>query len=137
MEVVHERCCGLDIHKKLIVACAIVPGKDGQPHKQIRSFGSMSDDLAKLSDWLTEQAVSHVAMESTGSFWKPVFNVLEERFELLLINAQHLKAVPGARLTSRTPSGSPTCWDTACSSRASYPIVSSVSSASWCATGPA
>jgi transposase len=97
MEVVHERCCGLDIHKKLIVACTIVPGAGGQAHKQVRSFGSMSDDLAKLSDWLTEQGVTHVAMESTGSFWKPVFNVLEERFELLLVNAQHLKAVPGRK----------------------------------------
>lgn len=97
MEVVHERCCGLDIHKKLIVACSIVPGREGQPRKQVRTFGSMSDDLEKLSNWLTEQAISHVAMESTGSFWKPVFNVLEDRFELLLINAQHLKAVPGRK----------------------------------------
>jgi transposase len=97
MEVVHERCCGLDIHKKLIVACAIVPAGDGQPRKQLRSFGSMSDDLAKLSNWLTEQGVTHVAMESTGSYWKPIFNVLEERFELLLVNAQHLKTVPGRK----------------------------------------
>ena len=97
MEVVHERCCGLDIYKKLIFACSIVPGSDGQPQKQVRSFGSMSDDLEKLSNWLKEQSVTHVAMESTGSFWKPIFNVLEERFELLLINAQHLKAVPGRK----------------------------------------
>ena len=97
MEVVHERCCGLDIHKKLIVACSIVPGGDGQPRRQVRSFGSMSDDLEKLSNWLMEHGVTHVAMESTGSFWKPVFNVLEERFELLLVNAQHLKAVPGRK----------------------------------------
>jgi transposase len=97
MEVVHARCCGLDIHKKLIVACAIVPGGDGQPRKQVRSFGSMSDDLEKLSDWLAEQGVTHVAMESTASYWKPIYNVLEERFELLLVNAQHLKAVPGRK----------------------------------------
>jgi len=97
VEVVHERCCGLDIHKKLIFACSIVPGSDGQPQKQVRSFGSMSDDLEKLSNWLKEQSVTHVAMESTGSFWKPVFNVLEERFELLLVNAQHFKAVPGRK----------------------------------------
>ena len=97
MEVVHERCCGLDIHKKLIVACSVVPGDGGQPRKQVRTFGAMSDDLQRLSDWLAEQGVTHVAMESTGSFWKPVFNVLEERFELLLVNAQHLKAVPGRK----------------------------------------
>ena len=97
MEVVHERCCGLDIHKKLIVACSIVPGSGGQPRKQVRSFGTMSDDLQQLSDWLAEQGVTHVAMESTASYWKPVFNVLEESFELLLVNAQHLKAVPGRK----------------------------------------
>jgi transposase len=97
MEVVHERCCGLDIHKKLIVACTIVPGRGGQPQKQLRTFGTMTDDLQHVSDWLTEQAVTHVAMESTGSYWKPIFNMLEERFELLLVNAQHLKAVPGRK----------------------------------------
>ena len=97
MDVVHARCCGLDIHKKLIVACVIVPGSDGQPRKQVRSFGSMSDDLAKLTDWLAGQGVTHVAMESTASYWKPIYNVLEERFELLLVNAQHVKAVPGRK----------------------------------------
>src|SRR5215831_3775748 len=97
MEVVHARCCGLDIHKKLIVACAIVPGGDGQPRKQVRSFGSMSDDLEKLSDWLADQGVTHVAMESTASYWKPIYNVLEERFELVLVNARHLQAVPGRK----------------------------------------
>ena len=97
MEVVHERCCGLDIHKKLIVACAIVPGSGGPPRKQVRTFGTMSDDLQQLSTWLVDQGVTHVAMESTASYWKPIYNVLEERFELLLVNAQHLKAVPGRK----------------------------------------
>src|SRR3954451_13795314 len=97
MDVVHERCCGLDIHKKLIVACAIVPGSGGQARKQVRTFGTMSDDLEKLCDWLAEQGVTHVAMESTASYWKPIFNVLEDRFELLLVNAQHMKAVPGRK----------------------------------------
>jgi transposase len=97
MDVVHQRCCGLDIHKKLIVACSVVSGPDGQPHKQLRSFGTMTDDLQQLSAWLAEQGITHVAMESTGSYWKPVFNVLEDRFALLLANAQHLKAVPGRK----------------------------------------
>src|SRR5918911_742481 len=70
MEVVHERRCGLDIHKKLIVACSIVPGSGGLPRKQVRSFGTMSDDLQQLGDWLAEQGVTHVAMESTASYWK-------------------------------------------------------------------
>jgi len=97
VEVVHERCCGLDIHKKLIVACAITPGSSGQPRRQVRTFGTMTDELQQLSGWLSEQGVTHVAMESTGSYWKPLFNVLEESFELLLVNAQHLKAVPGRK----------------------------------------
>jgi transposase len=97
MEVVHERCCGLDIHKKLIVGCVVVPGDDRQARKHIRSFGTMTDDLLRLRAWLAEQGVTHVAMESTGSYWKPVFNVLEGHFELLLVNAQHLKAVPGRK----------------------------------------
>src|SRR5712691_1893316 len=97
MEVVHERCCGLDIHKKLIVACAVTPGNGGMPRRQVRTFGTMTDELQQLSGWLAEQAVTHIAMESTGSYWKPIFNVLEGSFELLLVNAQHLKAVPGRK----------------------------------------
>ena len=99
MDVVHERCCGLDIHKKLIVACTIVFGSgSGQgPHRALRTFGTMTDDLQHLSDWLSEQGVTHVAMESTGSYWKPVFNVLEDQFELVLVNARHLQAVPGRK----------------------------------------
>jgi hypothetical protein len=72
MDVVHPRCCGLDIHKKLIVACAIVPDSSSRPHKHVRSFGTMSDDLQQLSEWLAEHGVTHVAMESTGSYWKPL-----------------------------------------------------------------
>ena len=97
MDVVHERCCGLDIHKKLIVACTIVPGRGRQLHKQLRTFGTMTDDLEHLSNWLTERGVTVVAMASTGSYWKPIFNVLEERFELVLVNARHLQAVPGRK----------------------------------------
>ena len=97
MEVLHERCAGLDIHKRSIMACVIVPSTGKQPVKQIRSFGTMSRDLLALGDWLTEQQVSHVGMEATGSFWQPIYNVLEDRFELLLANARHIKAVPGRK----------------------------------------
>jgi len=97
MEVVHERCCGLDIHKKLIVACAVTPGNGGLPRRHVRTFGTMTDELQQQSGWLAEQAVTHIAMESTGSYWKPIFNVLEGSFELLLVNAQHLQAVPGRK----------------------------------------
>ncbi len=97
MEVVYERCCGLDIHKKVVVGCLITPGADRRPQKEIRSFGTMTDDLLKLSDWLLEAGCTHVAMESTGVYWKPIFNLLEDRFNLLLVNAQHVKRVPGRK----------------------------------------
>ena len=72
MEVVNERCCGLDIHKQTVVACVIVPGSGRQPHKEIRTFGTMTADLLELADWLAECQVTHVAMESTGVYWKPI-----------------------------------------------------------------
>jgi len=97
MDVVYERCCGLDIHKKTVVACVIVPGAKGKPEKTIRTFGTMTDDLLALADWLGAEGVTQVAMESTGVYWKPIWNLLENRFELLLANAQHIKAVPGRK----------------------------------------
>jgi transposase len=93
MEVVHERCCGVDVHKKTVVACVITPA--GQ---QIRSFGTTTRELRALADWLAAQGVTHVAMESTGVFWRPVYNVLDGRgLTLLVVNAQHIKAVPGRK----------------------------------------
>jgi transposase len=97
MQVVHERCCGLDVHKKVVAACALTPGEGGGARKEQRSFGTMTDDLERLAVWLAERGVTHVAMESTGSYWKPVWNVLEERFQLVLANAQHAKRVPGRK----------------------------------------
>ena len=101
MDVVYERCCGLDIHKKTVVACRIVPGPAGKPTKEIRTFGTMTEDLLALSDWLASEGVTHVAMESTGVYWKPIYNLLEGSFELLLANARHIKAVPGRKTDVR------------------------------------
>ena len=92
MRVIYERCCGLDVHKKSVTACIITP--EGQ---QRRTFGTMVKDLLELSDWLTEHQVTHVAMESTGVFWKPVYNLLEDEFEVWVINARHIKNVPGRK----------------------------------------
>ena len=92
MEVIHERCCGLDVHQKLVVACVITP-----KGKEIRSFDTMTKDLLSLADWLAECQVTHVAMESTGVYWEPVYNLLEDDFTLLLVNARHLKIVPGRK----------------------------------------
>lgn len=93
MRVVYERCCGLDVHKKTVVACMITP--EG---KESRTFGTMTADLLELADWLQSKEVGHVAMESTGVYWKPIYNLLEGyEFELLVVNAQHIKAVPGRK----------------------------------------
>jgi transposase len=95
MEIVHTHCAGLDVHKKIVVAAVIVPNPNGGLYKETRSFGTMTADLLGLSDWLMGQGVTDVAMESTGEYWKPIFNILENNFEVLLANAQHIKAVPG------------------------------------------
>src|SRR4051812_27150104 len=97
MEVVYPRCCGLDIHKQVVVACRLTPGAGGQVEKTIRTFGTMTDDLLALGDWLAEAGCTHLAMESTGVYWKPVWNPLEGPVELLLVNAQHVKAVPARK----------------------------------------
>src|SRR3970040_879270 len=97
MRTIYERVAGLDVHKKVIVACIRVPLADGSWHVEKRNFGTMTADLLALSDWLLSHEISHVAMESTGEYWKPVFNILENNFEVLLVNAQHVKAVPGRK----------------------------------------
>src|SRR5712692_7014899 len=97
MEVLYSRCAGVDVHKKTVVVCRIIPGPDGKPIKEIRTFTTMTRDLLALSDWLTEGGVTHVAMESTGVYWKPVYNLLEGTFTLLLVNAAHIQQVPGRK----------------------------------------
>jgi len=97
MEVVYERCCGLDVHKKMVVACLITPGEQ-KPKQEIRTFGTMTEDLKALREWLLENGVTAVAMESTGVYWKPVYNVLEGHIPvLLLINPERFKALRGKK----------------------------------------
>src|SRR6266478_1713424 len=94
MEVVHEVCCGLDVHKKSVTACVLwASGR----RRQTRAFGTFTRELLELGDWMRACGVTHVAMESTGVYWKPVWNLLEGQFEVLLVNAQHIKAVPGRK----------------------------------------
>jgi len=97
MEVVFERCCGLDVHKVIVVACLWMRDHSGKIHKEIQKFGTMTADLLVLYDWLKANKVTHVAMESTGVFWQPVYNLLEEEFQVLLVNAEHIKRVPGRK----------------------------------------
>lgn len=97
MDVVYTHCCGLDVHKKTVAACLITSTAGAEPVKEIRTFGTMTADLLALADWLQEAGCTHVAMESTGVYWRPVYNLLEGQFELLVVNAQHMKAVPGRK----------------------------------------
>jgi transposase len=97
MQVLSERCCGLDVPKASVVACLVTPGPRGGPTKAVRTFGTMTDELLRLADWLTAAGCTHVAMESTGVYWVPLWHLLEARFALLLVNAAHVKQVPGRK----------------------------------------
>lgn len=97
MEQIIERCCGIDVHQAELTACIRVPDKKGSVSEKIREFGTTTPDLLALRDWLTTLGVTHVAMESTGVYWKPVYYILEGDFEVLLVNANHIKHVPGRK----------------------------------------
>jgi transposase len=97
MDVVYERCCGIDVHKKSLVACLLTPGAGSRPAKEVRTFGTMTADLLALLDWLLERGCTQVAMESTGVLWKPLYNLLEGVLEVWVVNAQHIKQVPGRK----------------------------------------
>ena len=101
MEVVHERCAGLDVHKKTVVACVLTAGPGVRARPEVRTFETMAADLAALAAWLAERGVTHVALESTGVYWWPLWNLLEGRFALVLANARHVKAVPGRKTDVR------------------------------------
>jgi transposase len=93
MEVVYDRCAGLDVHKKSVVVCVVTPEL-----KKTRTFGTMTNELIEMREWLTNQEVTHVAMESTGIYWKPIYNLVESSgIQMLLVNARHIKAVPGRK----------------------------------------
>jgi transposase len=97
MEAVYERCCGIDVHKQTVVACVIVADAEGKVRKETRTYATMSDDLTALAHWLKAESVTHVAMESTGVYWKPVYNLLEGQFEILVVNPDHIKKVSGRK----------------------------------------
>jgi transposase len=97
METLFWRCAGIDVHKNNVVVCVRLGDRPGPAVEDIRTFSTMTRDLLALSDWLAERGVTHVAMESTGVYWKPVFNLLEGRVQVILVNAQHIKQVPGRK----------------------------------------
>ncbi len=96
MEVLYPRCAGLDVHRDTVVACRRLV-IDGKVSEEVRTFGTMTEHLLALSDWLSEAEITHVAMEATGVYWKPVWHVLEACFQLVLANAMHIKNVPGRK----------------------------------------
>lgn len=97
MQVMYARCAGLDVHKKTVVACVMISLPDGRVEKHSVTFGTMTPDLLALSDWLKNHQVTHVAMESSGVYWRPVYQLLEGQFTLLVANAQQVKRVPGRK----------------------------------------
>ena len=95
MDVVFERCAGIDVQKRTVVVCRLTADAEGQLVAQTQTFGTTTGDLLHLSDWLADGGCTHVGLESTGEYWKPVYNLLEGTFTVWLLNAQHIKAVPG------------------------------------------
>ena len=105
MKVVHRICCGIDVHAKMLVACLILT--NGQ--KEIRTFSTMTDDLLRLRDWLQTANCTHVAIESTGVYWKPVFNILEDALQVILINPEHARALPIVEVSTPAPQQQDRC----------------------------
>ena len=97
MELLYKRCVGLDVHQKSVVACVRIAEESGRVVEEVRTFETTTTGLLALSSWLEESECSHVAMEATGVYWKPVWHILEPTFELVLANAAHIKNVPGRK----------------------------------------
>jgi len=97
MEALVENCCGLDVHQATVVACLLTGAAHQKPKKEIRTFRTVTRDLMAMRDWLLDRSCTHIAMESTGVYWKPIYAVLEDSFELIVGNAHHIKNVPGRK----------------------------------------
>ena len=97
MDVLFKRCAGLDVHSESIVACVLIEDENNVVTKEIETFGTLTKDLFHLLKWLEGHGVTHIAMESTGIYWKPVYNILEDFFDITLANAQRIKNVPGRK----------------------------------------
>jgi transposase len=97
LDVMFTHCAGLDVHKKSVTACLLIPGKNGKVRRRVKTFGTTTNSLQGLKSWLLEMGVTHAAMESTGVYWKPVYNILQGAVEVWVVNAQHIKQVPGRK----------------------------------------
>jgi transposase len=101
MDVIYPRCAGLDVHKKTVRVCVLIRQEHGKPHKEFRTYGTTTQELLDLLDWLLTQECTHVALEGTGVYWKPIYNLFEGLIEVLVVNAQHIKAVPGRKTDTK------------------------------------
>jgi transposase len=97
MQVIHSVCAGMDVHKKDVKVCLVSRDQQGKRQEEVRTFGTMTGELLKLRDWLQDHDCKVVAMESTGVYWKPIFNLLEGDFTVMLVNPAHIKQVPGRK----------------------------------------
>jgi transposase len=97
MQTLIECGCGMDVHQATVVACLLMVRKDGKVQKQMRTFGTTTRELVGLREWLLSEGCAHVAMESTGVYWKPIYAILEGALEIVVANAQHIKKVPGRK----------------------------------------
>lgn len=132
--MVYERCCGLDVHKKTVVACVLVTSADGVVQRTVRTFATMTADLLALDDWLCTQEIVQVAMESSGVYWQPVYNILEEGRTILLVNPQRVLCCPWTQdRRERRSHGSLTC----CVMASCSPVSSHLSPSATCANSPA
>ena len=97
MQVTHQQCAGIDVHKKMVVVCCLSVDANGQSQQETRTYGTTTRELLSLCDWLASAAITYVVMESTGEYWKPVYNLLEGSFEVMVVNSHHFKQVPGRK----------------------------------------
>lgn len=97
MQVIYPRCAGLDVHKKMVVVCVLITQATGVVEKSVRTFSTMTADLFALDEWLRSMQIEHLALESMGVFWHPVSNLLEDGRTVILVNPQHMRAVPGRK----------------------------------------
>lgn len=97
MQVTYSHCAGIDVHKKTVVVCCLREADNGTLKRDTRSFGTITSELLRMSAWLASKGITQVAMESTGEYWKPVYNVLESSYEVIVVNSHHFKQVPGRK----------------------------------------
>ena len=134
MDVLYAVCCGLDVHKASVTACLRSPGDGAERRQEVRTFGTTTRELLRLADWLTAAGCTHVAMESTGVYWGPVYNILEGVCDLSLVNAQHVKMVPGRKTDVRDSEWLAQLLELGLLRAASCPPRRSANSATWSAT---